>query len=161
MGPIARIRQRYRKRPKVAERFVPKAEEKAGAGQVDMPEDDGAERPGETKEVIKQASEAEAAVDLWESEPLAEDAEIMWTDPNAERLEAAAERQGASQPGLSFAEDADTDGRVVGGAARTDVDLDAGPNDDGRPPGTTANREDMRGRKSPDGAKPEDGMIRI
>ena len=118
--PVARIRLRYRQRPKLAERFVPRAEEKAGAGRVGMPEDDGAEWPGEAKEVIEQAPEAEAEVDLWEAEPLAEDTEIMRTDPNAERLEAADE-----------------------------------------PPGATANRADMRGRNSPDGAKPEGGMIRI
>ena len=67
--PVARIGLRYRQRPKVAERFVPRAEEKAGAGRVDMPEDDGAAQPGEAKEIIEQASEAEAEVDLWECEP--------------------------------------------------------------------------------------------
>ena len=67
--PVARIRLRYRQRPKIAERFVPRAEEKAGAGRIDMPEDDGEERPGEAKDAIEQASEAEAAVDLWEHEP--------------------------------------------------------------------------------------------
>ena len=68
--PVARIRLRYRQRPKLAERFVPRAEEKACAGRVDMPEDDGAERPGEAKDAIEQASEAEAAVDLWEHDPM-------------------------------------------------------------------------------------------
>ena len=32
---------------------------------------------------------------------------------------------------------------------------------DRRPPGATANRADTQGRKSPDGVKPEGGMIRI
>ncbi len=159
--PVARIRLRYAKRPKVAERFAPRAEGETGAGRVEMPEDDWAERPDEANEAIEQAPEAEAEVDLWESEPLAGDAEIMRTDPNAEGLEADAEPLEATQPGLSFAEDAGADGTVVGRAARTDVDLDAGPNDDGRPPGTTENRADMRGRKSPDGAKPKGRMIRI
>ena len=68
--PVARIRLRYRQRPKVAERFVPRVEEKGGAGRVEMPEDDWAERPGETRDVIEQVPEAEAAVDLWESDPM-------------------------------------------------------------------------------------------
>ena len=184
--PVARIRLRYVKRPKVAERFVPWVEEKAGTGQVGMPEDDGTARPGEAKDAVEQAPEAEAAVDLWEldppppgngnpasasrsgSAPSAVEsgtnegkAEVVRTDPNAERLEADAEPRNASQPELLFAEDADADGRVVGGAARTDVESGAGPDDGGRPPGATMNREDMRGGKSPDGAKPEGGMIRI
>ena len=159
--PIARIRLRYRKRPKVAERFVPWAEEKAGTGQVDMPEDDGVERLGEAKDAIERAPEAEAAVDLWESEPLAEDTEIMWTDPNAEGLEADAEPLEATQPGLSFAEDVDAGEGGVGGATRTEVDLDVGPDEDSKPPGATANRTDTQGRKSPDGAKPKGRMIRI
>ena len=193
--PVARIRLRYTKRPKLAERFVPRAEEKAGAGQVDMPEDGGAERPGEAKGAIEQASEAEAEVDLWESEPLSraeverdmtrkgrdrsavsrsglalspsvsdaneENAEVGRTDPSAEGSEAAAEQQGASQPELLFAEDVDADGRVVGGATRTGVYPGTEPDGDGKPPGATANRADMRGKQSPDGARPEGGMIRI
>ena len=193
--PVARIKLRYRKRPQVAERFVPRVEEKAGAGQVDMPEDDGAERPGEAKGAIEQAPEAEAAVDLWESDPLAgaeverdmtrkerdrsavsrsglalspsvSDAnegkmEIVRTDPDAERLEADAEPLEATQPEPLFAEDADADGRVVGGAARADVDLDIGPDEDGKPPRATANRTDMRGRNGSAGARPEGGMIPI
>ncbi len=68
--PVARIRLRYVKRPKVAERFVPRVEGETGAGRGEMPEDGWAERPGETNEVIEQAPEAGAAVDLWESGPM-------------------------------------------------------------------------------------------
>ncbi len=166
--PVARIGLRYRQRPKVAERFVPR-ESKGGAVKTEetgrdavRPNSKTAEgKPGEAKDAIERVPEAEAAVDLWEHDPLAGDAEIMRTDPNAEGLEADAEPLEATQPGLSFAEDAGADGTVVGRAARTDVDLDAGPNDDGRPPGAPANRTDTQGRQSPDGAKPEGRMIRI
>ena len=128
--PIALIRLRYVKRPKVAERFAPRVEEKASISQVDMPEDGWAERPGEAKGAIEQASEAEAAVDLWEHGP----------PPPRNGNPASTSRPGPAPP---------------------TVESDAGLDDGGRPPGATADREDMRGRKSPDGAKPEGGMIRI
>ena len=76
-------------------------------------------------------------------------------------MEADAEPLEATQPAPLFTENADADGRVVGGAARTDVDLDVGPDEDGKPPRATANRTDMRGRKNPDGTRPEGGMIPI
>ena len=192
--PVARIRLRYKQRPKLAERFVPKVEEKAGAGQVETPEDDGAEWPGKAKEVIKQAPEAEAAVDLWEHDPLAgagverdmarkerdrsavsrsglalstsvsdadeENVEVVQTDPNAERLEATDEPRNASQSELLFAEDTDADGRGVGGATRTEIDLETGPDEDGKPPGAIGNQPKAKDG-AVDGAKPEGGMIRI
>ncbi len=183
--PVARIGLRYRKRPKVAERFVPRVEEKAGAGQVDMPEDDGEERPGEAKGAIEQAPEAEAAVDLWELDlpppgngnpdsasragaaPPATEAgaseekvSAVRTNPDAERSEATDKPRDTSQPDPLFAEDAGADGRVVEGAARTEVDLDTGPDEDGRSPGAIGNRPKAKD-EAVDGGKPENGPIRI
>ena len=128
--PVARIGLRYRKRPKVAERFAPRVEERASISQVDMPEDGWAERPGEAKGAIEQASEAEAAVDLWELDP----------PPPGNGNPDSASRPGPAPP---------------------TVEPGAGPDDDGRPPGATADRANMRGRKSSDGARLEGGMIRI
>ena len=82
--PVARIKLRYAKRPKVAERFVPKAEGEAGAGEAEPPGEAGREatrpgskaakgKPGGTKDVIGPAPDAEAAVDLWEPDPTAMD----------------------------------------------------------------------------------------
>ena len=162
--PVARIRLRYAKRPKVAERFAPRAEGETGAGRVEMPEDGWAERPDEANEAIEQAPEAEAEVDLWESEPLAEDTEIVRTDPNAERLEAADEPQGASQPEPAFPEETGASEGVetmaVREAARTDVDPDSGPGDNGRPPGAIGNQPKAK-NGAVGGAKPEGRMIRI
>ena len=67
--PIARIKLRYAKRPKVAERFVPRAEGEAGAGEAAAPGKAEAARPEEAKDAIEQAPEVEAAVDLWEPNP--------------------------------------------------------------------------------------------
>ena len=71
--PVARIKLWYAKRPKVAERFVPRAEGKAGTGEAAAPGEAEATRPEEAKEVIEQAPDAEAAVDLWEVDPTAAD----------------------------------------------------------------------------------------
>ena len=82
--PVARIRLRYRKRPKVAERFVPRAEGEAGAGEVAAPGEVECEaarpdskvaegKPGGAKDAIGQAPDAEAALDLWEPDPTAAD----------------------------------------------------------------------------------------
>ena len=101
--PVARIKLRYAKRPRIAERFVPRAEGEAGAGEVVAPGEaerfvpraEGesgageAEAPGEVereaarpgskavkgkpggvRDAIEQAPEAEAALDLWEVEPM-------------------------------------------------------------------------------------------
>ena len=87
--------------------------------------------------------------------------EVVRTDPNVERSKTTTEPLEATRPELLIAEDADADRRGVGGAARTDVDHDAGPDDGSRPPAATVNRADMRGGNGPDGAKPEGGMIRI
>ncbi len=159
--PVARIRLRYGQRPKAAERFAPR-------------EDGRAERPDETNEVIEQAPEAEAAVDLWESDPLlpgngnpasasrpSPSPPAVESGANAERSEAADEPQDISQPEPSFAEDTDAGGGTVGETARTEADPDIGPDEDGRPPGASASRADMRGRNNPDGARPEGGMIPI
>ena len=147
--------------PQVAERFVPWAEEKAGTGQVDMPEDDGVERPGEGKDAIERAPRARPQSTCGNPNRLRRIRKSCGRTRTRNGWKADAEPLEATQPGLSFAEDADTDGRVVGGAARTEVDLDAGPDEDSKPPGATANRTDTQGRQSPDGAKPEGGMIRI
>ena len=189
--PVARIALRYVKRPKVAERFVPweSKEWTVGTGEAgrgpSRPRSKTAETtPGEAEVATGQAPEAE--VDLWEldlpppgngnpasaSRPGAAAPAIqsganeeklipVQTNPGAERSEAADEPRDAIQPELLFAEDADTDGRVVEGASRTGVDPGAEPDEDGGPPGATANRTDMRGRNSPDSAKPEGGIIPI
>ena len=90
-----------------------------------------------------------------------EKAKVMRTDPVAKRSEATDEPRDATQPGLSFAEDVDVGGRVVGRVARTGVDLDTGPDEDDNPPSASANRTDPQGRNGSDGAMPEGGMIRI
>ena len=172
--PVARIRLRYRQRPKVAERFAPRVEGETGAGRVEMPEDGWAERSGETKEIIEQMPEAEAAVDLWELDPPllrnghpdsasrpSPSPPAVESGANEGKMEVADEPRNASQPEPSFAEDADAGGGAVRETARTEADLDVGPDEDGRPPGETANRADMRGRNSLDGARPEGGMIPI
>ena len=71
--PVARIKLLCAKRPKVAERFVPRAEGKAGAGEAAAPGEAEAAGPDEAKEVIEQAADAEAALDLWEVDPTAAD----------------------------------------------------------------------------------------
>ena len=119
-----------------------------------------------------QAPEAEAAVDLWGSGPLtAEDSanngktEAVRTDPSAEGVEADDELRNASQPEFAFPEETgasdDAETTAVREAARAEVDLDAGPDEDSGPPNATVNRADVRGRNSPDGAKPEGGIIPI
>ena len=200
--PVARIKLKYRKRPQVAERFVPWESKgwAVGTGEAERGPSRprlkaGEVTPGEAEVAAGWAPEAEAAVDLWEFDPLAgagverdmarkersrsavsrsgpassavtsdmngEKAEVMRTDPSAEGPEADDEPRDATRPGLSFAEDADTDGRVVGGAVRTEADLDTGPDEDGNPPSAPANRTDTQGRNSPADAEPEGGMIRI
>ena len=76
--PVARIRLRYKQRPKLAERFVPRAEREGVAGETGAPEETEAARleeategkPGEAKNATERAPEAEAAVDLWEHDPM-------------------------------------------------------------------------------------------
>ena len=71
--PVARIKLLCAKRPRIAERFVPRAEGEAGAGEAAAPGKAEAARPEEAKDAIEQAREAEAAVDLWELDPMAAD----------------------------------------------------------------------------------------
>ena len=177
--PVARIGLKYRKRPKVAERFVPweSKEWAIGTGEAGHgPSQTGSKtaegKLGKAKDATGQAPEAEAAVDLWESDsPTVEDGandgktEAVRTDPSAEGVEAADELRNASQPEFAFPEETgasdDAGMTAVREGARTGVNLDTGPDGDGGPPSATANRTDMRGRNSPDGAKPEGGIIPI
>ena len=77
---VARIKLRYEQRPKIAERFVPRAEGEAGAGEAAAPGEAEAARPDEAKDAIEQAPEAEAAVDLWELDPM----EVDWAERDLE-----------------------------------------------------------------------------
>ena len=170
-----RLRRRFGRpsdRPRrIAERFAPweSKGEVVRTREVDceaaQPGSKTAEgRPGEAKDVIGQTLEAEAAIDLWELDPPppGNGNQVFHPDGAGARGNAG-QPPGANalSPEPSFTEDAGAGEGAVGETVRTGVDPDSGPDEDGRPPGATANRADMRGRNSPAGARPEGGMIPI
>ena len=154
--PVARIKLRYAKRPRIAERFVPRAEGKAGAGEVAAPGKAEAARPEEAKDAIEQAPDAEAALDLWEPDPTAAERDLEtgamshavegWPEeivPLPAATDAGGENAEAFRP--SPRGERSTEGN--GG--------DAG---DGSP---VANRPDARDGSAPGDGKPASGLIRI
>ncbi len=157
--PVARIRLRYAKRPKVAERFVPRAEGEAGAGEAAAPGKAEAARPDEAKDAIEQAPDAEAALDLWELDPTAADwvehdletgamsrAAEGWPeeiDPLPTTADAGGENADAFRPSLSGERSTEGNGGDAG---------------DGSP---VANRPDARDGSGSGDGKPASGLIRI
>ena len=143
--PVAHIKLRYAKRPKVA-------------GRADMREAE-ATRPEEAKEVIEQAREAEAAVDLWEPDPTAAD----WAERDLETgaMSRAAEGWPEEIVPLPAATDAGGENadafRPNPGEERS-TEGNGGNAGDGSP---VANRPDARDGSASGDGKPASGLIRI
>ncbi len=154
--PVARIKLRYAKRPKVAERFVPRAEGEAGAGEAAASGKAEAARPDEAKDAIEQAADAEAAVDLWGPDPTAAERDLEtgamsrgdegWPeeiDPLPTTTDAGEENAEAFRPSLRGERSTEGNGGDAG---------------DGSP---VANRPDARDGSAPGDGKPASGLIRI
>ena len=157
--PVARIKLRYAKRPKVAERFVPRAEGKAGAGEAAAPGEAEATRPEEAKEVIEQAREAEAAVDLWEPDPTAAD----WAERDLETWAMSRAAEGwpeeiAPLPTTTDAGGENAEAFRPSPRGERSTEGNGGDAGDGSP---VANRPDARDGSAPGDGKPASGLIRI
>ena len=157
--PVARIKLLCAKRPKIAERFVPRAEGEAGAGEAAAPGKAEAARPEEAKDAIEQAREAEAAVDLWELDPMAAD----WAEHDLETWAMSHAAEGwpeeiAPLPATTDAGGENADAFRPSPNEERSTEGNGGDAGDGSP---VANRPDARDGSTPGDGKPGSGLIRI
>ena len=168
--PVARIRLRYAKRPRIAERFVPRAEGEAGAGEAAAPGEAEREaarpgskavkgKPGEAKDVIEQAREAEAALDLWEPDPTAMD----WVERDLDAWAMSRAAEGWPEeidplPAATYAGGENAEAFRPNPSEERSTEGNGGDASDSSP---VTNRPDARDGSAPGDGKPASGLIRI
>ena len=160
--PVARIKLRHAKRPKVAERFVPRAEGEAGAGEAAAPGKAEATRPEEAKEVIEQAREAEAAVDLWELDPMA----ANWAEHDLETWAMSRAAEGWPEeiaPLLTASDEGGENADAFRPSPREERSTEGNGGDASVDEATVREtaRPDARDGSAPGDGKPGGGLIRI
>ncbi len=162
--PVARIKLLCAKRPKVAERFVPRAEGEAGAGEADReaarPGSKAAKgKPGGTKDATGPAHDAEAAVDLWEPDPTAAD----WVERDLETwaMSRAAEGWPEEIDPLPTTADAGGENAEAFRPSPGEERSREGSGGDASDSSPVANRPDARDGSAPGDGKPASGPIRI